>query len=97
MSEKLSVIMPLYNADVYLRESLDSVRHQTFADFELICINDASTDTTEDILNEYKNNDSRIKVLVNKERSGAAYCRNIGITAAKGEYLSFLDGDDIFD
>ena len=52
MSEKLSVIMPLYNADVYLRESLDSVRHQTFADFELICINDASTDTTEDILNE---------------------------------------------
>ena len=97
MSEKLSVIMPLYNADVYLRESLDSVRHQTFADFELICINDASTDTTEDILNEYQNNDSRIKVLVNKERSGAAYCRNIGIKAAKGEYLSFLDGDDIFD
>lgn len=82
--------MPLYNADAYLRESLDSVLHQTFTDFELICINDASADTTGDILNEYQNKDSRIKILINADRSGAAHCRNIGIKAAKGEYLSLI-------
>lgn len=97
MVEKISVIMPLYNAAVYLRESLESVLSQTFTQFELICINDASTDKTGDILIEYQKKDSRIKVLTNMIRSGAAYCRNMGIKAANGEYLSFLDGDDIFE
>ena len=97
MKEKISVIMPLFNAAVYLRESLDSVLQQTFMEFKLICINDASADATGDILAEYQKKDARIQVLTNNEHLGAAYSRNIGIKEAKGEYLSFLDGDDIFE
>lgn len=94
---KISVIMPLYNAERYLEESLESVLRQTFSDFELICINDGSTDNTANILESYLEQDSRIKVLSNEERFGAAFSRNKGMSVAKGKYLSFLDGDDIFD
>ena len=94
---KISVIMPLYNAAKYLEECLDSVLKQTLSQFELICINDASTDATLDILRDFQNRDSRIKILINEKRLGAAYSRNKGLKEAKGKYLSFLDGDDIFD
>lgn len=93
----ISVIMPLYNAEKYLRESLDSIQSQTFRDLEIICINDASDDNTVNILREYQKNDSRIRLIHNKKRSGAAVSRNIGLKAAGGKYVSFLDGDDIFD
>ena len=93
----ISIIMPLYNAEKFLKESLDSIMNQSFTKFELICINDASTDATSDILNIYKKNDERIIVLNNSERKGAAYARNRGIESARGEYMIFLDGDDIFD
>lgn len=94
---KISIIMPLYNAAKYLEESLNSVLKQTLSDFELICINDASDDETRDILQKFSGKDSRIKVLQNEERSGAAFSRNKGIKEARGKYLSFLDGDDIFE
>ncbi len=94
---EISIIMPLYNAERFLRESLISVFNQTFDDFELICIDDASTDTTLNIIHEYQQKDERIKVLVNQKRSGAACSRNRGIMEAAGKYLIFLDGDDIFD
>lgn len=94
---KISVIMPLYNAEKYLEECLQSVLKQSFSQFELICINDASSDGTGKILENYANKDFRIKVFTNEKRSGAAYSRNRGIKEAVGEYLSFLDGDDIFD
>lgn len=94
---KISIIMPLYNAEKYLKETLESVQAQTFREFELICINDASTDSTMDILLEFQKKDEKIIVLSNEARSGAAYSRNKGIKVAKGEYLSFLDGDDIFE
>ncbi len=93
----ISIIMPLYNAEKYLKESLISIQNQVFTDYELICINDASTDSTLEIVNEFKRRDKRIKVHSNTERSGAAISRNYGIHAACGKYLSFLDGDDIFD
>lgn len=94
---KISVIMPLYNADKYLEECLDSVLAQTFTEFELICVNDASTDSTMEIVERFREKDGRIKILVNAERKGAAYSRNRGMQEAKGQYLTFLDGDDIFD
>lgn len=93
----ISIIMPLYNAERFLGETLQSIQKQTYHDFELICINDASTDATMDILQSVQEHDTRIKIYSNKERSGAAKSRNIGISKAKGEYITFLDGDDIFE
>lgn len=94
---KISIIMPLYNAGKYLEESLKCVMNQTFSDFELICVDDASMDTTPDILRDFAAHDNRIKVLTNERRHGAAYSRNRGMREAAGKYLSFLDGDDIFE
>lgn len=93
----ISIIMPLYNAEKYLKEALQSVLNQTCKDFELICINDASNDKTLEILRAYQCLDNRIKIMSNKERLGAAESRNKGIGAALGEYITFLDGDDIFE
>lgn len=94
---KISVIMPLYNAAKYLEESLRSVLGQTFTDYEILCVNDASTDNTMEILKKFQNKDGRIRIISNQKNCGAAYSRNRGIQEARGEYLSFLDGDDIFD
>lgn len=93
----ISIIMPLYNAEKYLKEALQSVLNQTYKDFELICINDASNDKTLQILRTYQTLDNRIKIMSNNERLGAAESRNKGIEAALGEYITFLDGDDIFE
>ena len=92
---KVSVIVPVYNVEKYLRECLDSIVNQTLKDIEIICVDDGSTDSSPEILKEYAAKDKRITVLeqVNKY-AGAA--RNAGIAIAKGEYLSFLDSDDIF-
>lgn len=95
--EKISVIMPLYNAAKYLPETLESVLQQTYHNFELICINDASTDNTLDILQKFASQDSRIHILTNEERIGAGESRNQGMKKIKGNYLTFLDGDDIYD
>ena len=93
----ISVIMPLYNAAKYLPEALQSVLGQTYKDFELICINDCSTDDTGKILKEYREQDARVKILENREHSGAAISRNKGLKEAQGKYVIFLDGDDIFE
>lgn len=93
----ISIIMPLYNAEKYLGEALQSILQQTYKNFELICINDVSNDTTMEIVRQYQAVDSRIEVLENQEHSGAAVSRNRGICEAKGKYITFLDGDDIFD
>ena len=94
---EISIIMPLYNAEKYLKDSFDSIFHQTFGDFELICIDDASIDATLKVVTAYQYEDERVKVLRNQKRSGAACARNKGVKEAKGKYLIFLDGDDIFD
>lgn len=93
----ISIIMPLYNAERFLQETLQSIQKQTYRDYELICINDASTDATMDILKSAQARDARIRIYSNEERCGAAKSRNIGISKAKGEYITFLDGDDIFE
>lgn len=91
---KFSVIVPVYNVERYLRECLDSLIAQTFADWEAICVDDGSTDGSAAILDEYAARDSRIKVL-RQENSGVSAARNRGLEVAKGEYLWFVDGDDI--
>ena len=91
----ISVIMPVYNVESYLRECLDSVRAQTFTDWECICVDDGSTDTSADILDEYAEKDPRFKVI-KREHFNAGACRNAGLNIAQGECLSFLDSDDVF-
>ena len=91
----ISIIMPLYNAEHFLKETLTSIYNQTFKDYELICINDCSDDDTVNIVCHFQTTDSRISCLENKERMGAALTRNREIKEAKGKYIIFLD--DIFD
>lgn len=94
----ISIIMPVYNAGSYLEESISSILKQTFKAFELICVDDASTDKeTLRILNLYREKSKKITVLSQKERVGAGEARNLGLKAAKGSYVMFLDADDIFD
>lgn len=93
---KISVIIPVYNAEKYLKQCLDAIINQTLKDIEIICINDGSTDSSLKILKEYSLKDNRI-VLLNQENGGAGAARNKGLEVAKGEYLSFLDADDFFE
>lgn len=94
----ISVVMPIYNTGEYLKDSLHSLENQTYSDFELICVDDASTDLkTRQILSHYVDNDERIKIIWMKTNQGAGIARNKGLLEAKGEYLIFLDADDIFD
>lgn len=94
----ISVVMAVYNAEMYLRETLDSVLNQTFREIEVICVDDGSSDGSLCILQEYAQRDDRIVVFRNDvESKGAAMARNIGVGAARGEYLSILDADDFFE
>lgn len=92
---KVSVIMPVYNAEKYLSEAIESVLKQTYLDFELILINDRSTDHSKEICMDYSKMDNRIVLLENKsEIHGPGPTRNIGLDYATGEYLYFMDADD---
>ncbi len=90
---KISIIIPVYNVERYLRECLDSILNQSLADLEIILINDGSTDSSLNILEEYAEKDSRF-IVVSQENQGAGTARNRGIELAKGEYLAFVDPDD---
>ena len=92
MAPKISVILPVYNAQSYLRESIQSILSQSFTDFELIIINDGSTDRSLEIIQSYT--DDRIK-LINQENAGLPISLNRAITIANGEYLARQDADDI--
>ena len=89
----ISVIIPVYNVEKYLRECLDSVLVQTYSNYEVILVDDGSTDTSHSICREYCDKDSRFKAY-QKENGGASSARNFGLSFAKGEYLYFLDSDD---
>ena len=90
---KVSVIIPVYNAEKYLRQCLDSVINQTIADIEIICVNDGATDKSSEILSEYESKDSRIRVF-SQTNQGQSVARNVGIREATGVYVMFLDSDD---
>ncbi len=89
----ISVIIPVYNVEKYLRRCLDSVLNQTFSDWEAICVNDGSPDGCAAILSEYASRDARFKI-VNKENGGQSDARNVGMAAARGDYILYLDSDD---
>ena len=90
----ISVVIPVYNVERYLRQCLDSVLCQTYKNLEIICINDASTDSSRIILGEYSKKDSRIKIIDNKENIGLGLSRNKGLKVATGDYVHCLDSDD---
>lgn len=90
---EISVIVPVYNGEQYLKECLDSILAQTISDIEIICINDGSSDNSLKILQEYQNKDKRIKVI-NQANQGQAVARNRGFAEAKGKYIGYVDCDD---
>lgn len=91
---KLSIIMPVFNSEDSLEESINSVLSQTFSNFELLCIDDCSSDNSLNILNDFSQKDSRIKISSMPTNSGSGACRNKGLKLAKGKYIAFLDSDD---
>ncbi len=91
----VSIIIPMYNVEKYLRGCLNQLRVQSLSNIEIICVNDGSTDGTQVILDEFVSKDSRIKVI-HQENQGAGAARNRGLEIAQGEYLLFLDADDIY-
>lgn len=93
---KISVIIPVYNAEKFLRQCLDSVLNQTLQNIEVICVNDGSSDKSGSILEEYGKKDNRIKVI-DQGNQGLSGARNAGMKIANGEYLTFVDSDDWID
>ncbi|MEI0594537.1 glycosyltransferase family 2 protein [Brachyspira pilosicoli] len=91
---KISVIVPVYNVEDYLKECLDSIINQTLKEIEILCIDDCGTDNSINILKEYAKKDDRIRIISHKENKGLGPARNTGIKESKGEYISFIDSDD---
>lgn len=91
----VSVVMPVHNGEQFLRESIESILGQTLGDFELIVINDGSTDGSPDIIAEYAKLDNRLRVLTNEVKSGITQAQNLGLAAARGEYIARQDDDDV--
>lgn len=96
MSPEVSIIMPVYNSLNVICDAVQSVQNQTFANFELIIIDDGSTDNTILKIRELAQQDSRIIIIQNTHNLGAAISRNIGCNCAKGKYIAFLDSDDLW-
>lgn len=93
---RISVIMPVYNVEDYLKESIESILNQSFGDFEVICIDDGSTDSSLNILRDYEKKDARVRVF-SQSNNGAGASRNTAIPYATGEYVYFMDSDDYLD
>lgn len=94
---KVSVIIPVYNVEEYLRRCLDCLVNQTLRDIEIILVDDCSTDGSLDILKEYVSKDERFKLITLSQNQGASFARNKGLEIATGEYLNFIDSDDTID
>ena len=91
---RVTVLVAAYNAEKYLEACLDSLVNQTLKDIQIVCIDDASIDSTPTILSRYASKDSRIQILQRKENAGQAVARNMGIEVADGDYITMLDADD---
>lgn len=91
---ELTVIMPVFNGEEYLREAIESILQQTFINFRFLIINDASTDNSQEIINEYKERDKRIESIKNSKNLGVSKSRNMGLDWADTEYIAFMDADD---
>ncbi|QOG03134.1 glycosyltransferase family 2 protein [Flavobacterium sp. MDT1-60] len=96
MSELVSIITPTYNAEKFIRETLKSVQNQTYQNWEMILVDDASTDNTVKIISDFAEKDSRIKLLKLEKNSGNGFARNIALEKAVGKYIAYLDADDLW-
>lgn len=94
---KVSVLIPAYNSEKYISMTLNTVLDQTFRDFEIICVEDCSTDKTLDIIKNYAKENPRIKLIGKERHSGPGECRNIALKEAQGEIISCVDSDDLVD
>lgn len=94
--KKISIITPCYNSEFYLREAYKAVSAQSHSNWEWIIADDCSTDNSWNILNEFKSSDSRVKIFKNSRNSGAAVTRNNCLNNATGDYVAFLDSDDLW-
>lgn len=97
MTSKISVIIPVYNREKYIAECIDSVINQTYSNLEIICVDDKSTDSSLEVLNEYALKDNRIKIVALNENGGVSNARNKGIENSTGDFLAFIDSDDTID
>ena len=95
-SPLVSIVIPIYNASLYLNEALTSIKKQTYKELEIICVDDGSTDNSVEIINRFIASDKRFS-LIKQENQYAGIARNRGLEAAKGEYIIFLDSDDVFE
>lgn len=95
-SNKVSIITPAYNAERFIRETIDSVLKQTYSDWEMLIVDDCSTDQTVSIVKEYEQLDDRIRLIQLEKNSGSAVARNTAMDNATGKYLAFLDSDDVW-
>ena len=93
---KLSVIIPVYNAEKYIQETIESVYAQEIADMEVICVDDCSTDDSVRVIRELQQAHDNLHLLQNTENHDAGFSRNRGIEAAAGEWIHFLDADDLW-
>ncbi|QVK19611.1 glycosyltransferase [Mycoplasmatota bacterium] len=93
----VSIITPVYNSELFIKETIESVLNQTYVNFEMICVDDCSTDSSGTIIKEYQEKDKRIKYIRLDSNSGAAFSRNIALVKARGRFIAFLDSDDIWD
>lgn len=96
MKDLVSVIIPNYNSEKFIAETIESVLAQTYENFELLVIDDCSSDGSAAILEEYAKKDSRIRLFRNERNRGAAYTRNVGLREARGKWIAFLDSDDVW-
>ncbi len=94
--EKISVIIPVWNAEKFLEQTINSVLNQTYKNVEIVCVNDGSTDGSLEILKRMQKNCSMEFVIVNQENQGGSSARNTGLDVATGDYIAFLDNDDIY-
>lgn len=96
MSDLISIITPTYNCGKFIGETIESVINQTYENWEMIIVDDCSKDNTKDIVNKYAQNDDRIKYHLLEKNSGAAIARTKAMELANGNYMAFLDSDDLW-
>lgn len=97
MEEMVSIIVPVFNGEKFINDTIKTVQEQTYQNWELLLVNDCSTDKSKEIIEKQIKKDDRIKLITLERNSGAAIARNTGIEKAKGKYIAFLDADDIWD
>ena len=96
MNELVSIIIPTYNTEKFIGDTLQSVQNQTYQNWEMILVDDASTDRTVSVIEEFAKNDSRIKLFKLEKNSGNGFARNIALEKASGKYIAYLDADDLW-